>query len=139
LEISKFKKKIWSKTCNFGMVRRENPPPPPPCRQHFREKCFRCPFQYFKVPLEVGAPPNILMLPMPLTIPLFPHNFFIALQFILCHNFLKSRILPLFTLASSVSHYQINIPRPANILDASGEYATLAIQPFFVIAPLDSN
>jgi hypothetical protein len=32
LEISKFFKQIWSKTCNFGMVRRENfslrPPPP---------------------------------------------------------------------------------------------------------------
>ena len=35
------------------MVRRENPPP----RQHFREKFFRCPFQYPKVPLEAGAPP----------------------------------------------------------------------------------
>ena len=28
----------------------------PPCRQHFREKVFRCPFQYPKVPLEAGAP-----------------------------------------------------------------------------------
>ena len=25
--------------------------------QHFREKFFRCPFQYPKVPLEAGAPP----------------------------------------------------------------------------------
>ena len=30
---------------------------PPPHRQHFREKFFRCPFQYPKVPLEAGAPP----------------------------------------------------------------------------------
>ena len=53
---------MWSKTCNFGIVRRENfslPPPPPLLRrQHFREKFFRCPFQYTKVPLEAGAPPN---------------------------------------------------------------------------------
>jgi hypothetical protein len=27
---------------------------------------FRCPFQYPKVPLEAGAPPNLLMLPTPL-------------------------------------------------------------------------
>jgi hypothetical protein len=40
---------------------------PPPRRQHFREKFFRCPFQYPKVPLEAGAPPNLLMLPTPLT------------------------------------------------------------------------
>jgi hypothetical protein len=37
------------------MVRRENPSPR---RQHFGGKFFRCPFQYFKVPLEVGAPPQ---------------------------------------------------------------------------------
>ena len=35
--------KIWSKTCNFGMLRREN--------------FFRCPFRYPKVPLEAGPPP----------------------------------------------------------------------------------
>jgi hypothetical protein len=29
----------------------------PPPGQHFREKFFRCPFQYPKVPLEAGAPP----------------------------------------------------------------------------------
>ena len=29
----------------------------PPRRQHFREKFFRCPFQYPKVPLEAGVPP----------------------------------------------------------------------------------
>jgi hypothetical protein len=28
----------------------------PPRRQHFREKFFRRPFQYPKVPLEAGAP-----------------------------------------------------------------------------------
>jgi hypothetical protein len=37
---------------------------PPP--QHFWEKFFRCPFRYPKVPLEAGAPPNLLMLPTPL-------------------------------------------------------------------------
>ena len=33
-------------------------PPPHPTlrRQHFREKNFRCPFQYSKLPLEAGAP-----------------------------------------------------------------------------------
>jgi hypothetical protein len=44
------------------MVRRENfsssPPLALPHRQHFREKFFRCPFQYPKVPLEAGAPPQ---------------------------------------------------------------------------------
>jgi hypothetical protein len=30
--------------------------PPPPRRQHFREKFFRCPFQYPKVPLEPMPP-----------------------------------------------------------------------------------
>ena len=44
------------------MVRRENwsssPPLTLPHRQHFREKFFRCPFQYPKVPLEAGAPPQ---------------------------------------------------------------------------------
>jgi hypothetical protein len=45
---------MWSKTCNFGIVRRENFSLP---RQHLREKIFRCPFQYTKVPLEAGAPP----------------------------------------------------------------------------------
>jgi hypothetical protein len=35
----------------------------------FREKVFRCPFQYPKVPLEAGAPPpNLLMLPTPLIV-----------------------------------------------------------------------
>jgi hypothetical protein len=60
LEISQFLKKIWSKTCNFGMVRRENFSffLPPPRRQHLREKIFRRSFQYPKVPLEVGAPPQ---------------------------------------------------------------------------------
>jgi hypothetical protein len=44
--------------CNFGMLRRENLFfPSPPRRQHFREKLFRCPFRYPKVPLEAGAPP----------------------------------------------------------------------------------
>ena len=42
--------------------------PPPPRRQHFRGKFFRCPFQYPKVPLEAGAPPNLLMLPTPLLV-----------------------------------------------------------------------
>ena len=31
---------------------------PPPLRQNFRGKFFRCPFQYPKVPLEAGAPPQ---------------------------------------------------------------------------------
>ena len=48
------------------MVRREKSPPPTPRRQHFRENFFRCPFQYPKVPLEAGAPPNLLMLRTPL-------------------------------------------------------------------------
>jgi hypothetical protein len=47
-------KKIWSKTYNFGMVRRENFFPPR--HQHFCEKNFRCPFQHPKMPLEAGAP-----------------------------------------------------------------------------------
>ena len=58
---SKVFKTIWSKTCNLGMVRRENisiPLPPGPRRQHFRGKNFWCPFQYPKVPLEAGAPPQ---------------------------------------------------------------------------------
>ena len=38
----------------------------PPLSPTFPEKYFRCPFQYQKVPLEAGAPPNILMLPRPL-------------------------------------------------------------------------
>ena len=39
------------------MLRRENFFfPSPPRRQHFREKFFRCPFRYPKVPLEAGAP-----------------------------------------------------------------------------------
>jgi hypothetical protein len=42
--------KMWSKTSNFAMVWRE----------HFREKFFRCPFQYPKVPLEA---PNLLSAP----------------------------------------------------------------------------
>jgi hypothetical protein len=57
LEISKFLKKNWSKTCNFGMVWWEIFLPSPR-RQHFRENFFRCPFQYPKVPLEAGAPPQ---------------------------------------------------------------------------------
>ena len=48
------------------MLRRENFFFPLPRRQHFREKIFRCPFRYPKVPLEAGAPPNLLMLPTPL-------------------------------------------------------------------------
>jgi hypothetical protein len=36
------------------MVWGENPPTR---HQHFREKCFRCPFQYPNVPLEADAPP----------------------------------------------------------------------------------
>jgi hypothetical protein len=51
---AKLTKLVW----NFGMVRKMFLPlslqPPPP--QHFREKCFRCSFQYPKVPLEAGAP-----------------------------------------------------------------------------------
>jgi hypothetical protein len=41
------------------MVRLENFSlrPPPPHRQYLREKFFRCPFQYPKVPLEAGSPP----------------------------------------------------------------------------------
>jgi hypothetical protein len=39
------------------MLRRENVFFPPHRRQHFREKFFRCPFRYPKVPLEAGAPP----------------------------------------------------------------------------------
>ena len=48
------------------MLQRENFFFPLPRRQHFRENIFRCPFRYPKVPLEAGAPPNLLMLPTPL-------------------------------------------------------------------------
>jgi hypothetical protein len=67
LEISKFLKKNWSKTCNFGMVWWEIFLPSPR-RQHFRENFFRCPFQYPKVPAPRSRcpPPNLLMLPTPL-------------------------------------------------------------------------
>jgi hypothetical protein len=40
------------------MLRRENFQfLPSPRRQHLREKFFRSPFRYPKVPLEAGAPP----------------------------------------------------------------------------------
>ena len=51
------------------------PPPPPsfPCRQHFQEKCFRCPFHSKSAPRNCPSPPppptNFLMLPTPCTFP----------------------------------------------------------------------
>ena len=39
----------------YGMTGNSLPPHPTLRRQHFREKNFRCPFQYSKLPLEAGA------------------------------------------------------------------------------------
>jgi hypothetical protein len=59
LEISKFFKKMWSKTCNFGIVRRENFSLPPPVANISGKNFLGALFNTLKskVPLEAGAPP----------------------------------------------------------------------------------
>jgi hypothetical protein len=51
-------KKIWSNLAISVWYDRKHPPPPPPPWPTFPGKIFRCPFQYPKEPLEVGAAPQ---------------------------------------------------------------------------------
>jgi hypothetical protein len=48
----------YGTTGNFSLPPKSPPPPPPARRQHIREKFFRYPFQYPKVPLEAVPPPQ---------------------------------------------------------------------------------
>jgi hypothetical protein len=65
-----------------------------PRRQHFLEKFFRCPFQYPKVPLEAGAPPDLLMLPTPLEINLvFPRTHACIILYIYVYHIIANYVM----------------------------------------------